>query len=210
MEHPGACYCDQCLIKQMQSPEETERRKGWQTWFKRDCQLLYRFVHRRCYAMGCSEHSQDIVQESFIKGFENISTERYQDRGKPLSAYLCGIAKNLIYELFRLQVKEVKDEAYLHSLADNTIGIEGKVVLKEVEALVKAARDRQPELHRQVIDGLYAQGKSSKVLGEELNTTASNTRIIGHRTIEAIQRELEHRYRLHLSTDAIRAYLKEG
>jgi len=210
MEHSEDCYCDQCLIRQMQSPEETERRKGWQAWFKRDCQLLHRIVHRRCYAMSCLEHSLDIVQESFIKGFENISTKRYQDRGKPLCAYLCGIAKNLIYEIFRLQMKEIKDEEYLHSLADNTIEIEGKVVLKEVEALVKAARDRQPDLHRQVIDGLYTQGKSSKALGEELNTSASNTRIIGHRTIEAIQRDLEHRHHLNLSTDAIRAYLKEG
>jgi DNA-directed RNA polymerase specialized sigma24 family protein len=153
MEHSADCDCDQCLIQQVQSQQETERRKGWEAWFKRDCQFLHGFVQRRCYARGCPAHSQDIVQESFIKGFENISTARYQDRGKPLRAYLSGlsgIAKNLINEVFRLQLKEVKDEEYLNSLADQTREIEGKVVLKEVEELVKAAHDRQPDLHRQV------------------------------------------------------------
>lgn len=210
MEQAEDCCCDQCLIKLMQSPEETDRQKGWEAWYKRDCAFLLNFVNRRCYAMGCPEHSQDIVQESFIKGFENISIEHYQDRGKPLQAYLYGIAKNLIYGMFRLQMKEVKDEEYLNFLADETIEIEGKVILKEVERLVKAARERQPDLHRQVIEGLYAQGKSSKELGEELNTTANNTRIIGHRAVEIIQRELARRYDLNLSTEAIRACIKAG
>jgi RNA polymerase sigma factor (sigma-70 family) len=194
----------------MQSPDEAERQKGWEAWFKRDAATLLMFVHRRCYAMNCPEYSQDIVQDSFIKGFENISVKRYQDRGKPLQAYLYGIAKNLIYGLFRLQMKEVNDEEYLHSLADKMIEIENKVVLNEVEDLVKAACDRQPYQQRQVIEGLYTQGKSSKALAEELNQTASNTRIIGHRTIEAIQRDLEHRHDLNLSTDTIRACIRNS
>jgi hypothetical protein len=96
---------------------------------------------------------------------------------------------------------------FIDTVADKAVEIEDRIVLKEIRAFVKASCDRQPQLQRQIITGLYARGKSSLELGKELNKTANNTRIIGHRTIEAIQIDLEHHYNLHLSTDAIRTCL---
>lgn len=208
MKCSNDCHCDQCLINQMQTPDETERRKGWEAWYRRDYLSLRTLVERRCRAWQCLEHSQDIIQDSFIIGFENIASGRYQDRGKSLNAYLCGIAKNLIHEVFRLQMKEVSSEAYIDSLASDTLRTDDKIVLEEILVWVEGAYDQQPNLHRRVIDGLYAQGKSSDELGQELCKTATHTRTIAHRTVETIRMDLKRRHNLCLSTDVIRTCLK--
>jgi DNA-directed RNA polymerase specialized sigma24 family protein len=94
---------DKYLIKLMTSADETVRQEGWAEWYERDYPDLSTFVNRHSYARGCPEQSQDIIQDSFIKGFENVSSGRYQDRGRSLKAYLYGIAKNLMREAGRLQ-----------------------------------------------------------------------------------------------------------
>lgn len=215
--------CDQRLIKWMLSSNEIERQKGWEEWYKRDKTSLQTFVESHWWVKKHPEYSEDIVQDSFIKGFQNVSTGRFQDRGKPLQAYLCGIAKNLILEEYRHQMreisygayidlndkpKEIGYQAYISSLDDKAIGPEDRIVIQECLDVVKAAHKRLPHPYRRIIDGLYVQGKSSKELGNELHKTANNTRVLSHRAIAAIQTELKRHHKLCLSADAIRACLE--
>ena len=207
MTCPTHCNCDQCLVEQMTSSDKAIRPKGWQTWYERDHKFLQDRVKYRCIAFSCFVHSQDIVQESFIIGFKNISSRRYIYQGKPLRAYLWGIAKNLIFEVYHLKGKTVNDEECILSLADDTISLEQQFELKSILHIVRKAYDQLPGPYRQVTDGLYRHGKSSKELGKELGKKSNNIRAIARRAVQKIKEYLERIHGIQISPAAIRQCL---
>ena len=84
---------------------------GWSRWYKRDQGYLTNFVKFRLYSSGRGALVDDIVQDSFERGFLNITTGRYIYQGISLRGYLCGIAKNLLSDAYRKSKKAV---SYTH------------------------------------------------------------------------------------------------
>jgi len=209
MNHHTGCDCEQCLLAQMTADDPAVRQSGWAAWYRRDAPVIRAFVERRCRALGCQEQGEDLLQDSFLIGFRNVSRGAYADQTKGLRAYLYGIAKNLLCELGRIQRKiggqQTLDEE-LQSI--QTVTLEDRLYLDEVRRRVQEAYQRQSLLHRQVMHGLYVEGKSSDQLGKELGETASNIRAIARRAINEIGRQLAHEYGIHISSGAIRSCLQ--
>jgi len=192
----------------MQSTHPAERQRGWNAWYARDAATLLRYIERRCQAMGCSDHSEDMLQDTFVIGFRNISTGRFAEQGKSLCAYLHGIARNLIYDVARLQRKETLYEAECDRPVEESISPEDRIELETILRLVAEAYQQLSSLCRSIIHGLYAQEKSSQELSAELRKSAINIRAIARRAVLSIHAYLADAYGIQLSSDAIRLCLK--
>ena len=203
----SSCNCDQCLLAQMSATSAAERQKGWDAWYQRDAAALLAFIRRRALLVGCAEHSEDVLHDTFLVGFRNVSAGVFNEQGTSLFAYLVGIAKNRLREIVRIQSREPG------SLDEQTatkawVPDVDRIYLEEVVTKVLEAYTLRPVVHRQVVKGIYAEGRSSTELATELEKTAVNVRAIAHRAVNDIKLSLECQYSLHLSTEAIRACLE--
>lgn len=208
IHHRPTCNCDLWLLMQMRSENPVDRQRGWEAWYLRDAPVLRGYLGRRCQALHCPTHSEDILQDCFLTGFRNISGGRYTEQGKSLCAYLHGIAKNLLYEVIRLQKKETSDQALADVQVEEKISIENQVYLQEVLKLVEEARSRLSPVHQQVVEGLYGEGKSSNEVATELRKTAGNIRAIARRAVNEIRDYLARQYNLLLPSRSIRVWLE--
>lgn len=208
MNHRPDCNCDPCLLAQMQSSNPAERQRGWTAWYSRDAATLLRYTERRCQTLGCGEHSEDMLQDTFVIGFRNISTGHFTEQGKSLCAYLHGIARNVIYDVARLQRKETLYEAECDRPVEEIISPEDRIELENIMRLVAEAYQQLSSLCRSIINGLYAQEKTSQELSVELRKSAINIRAIARRAVLSIHAYLADSYGIHLSSDAIRLCLK--
>ncbi|MBX3015382.1 MAG: RNA polymerase sigma factor [Caldilineaceae bacterium] len=208
MQHTNHCHCDACLLAQMQSADAQLRQQGWEAWYTRDHKAVQRYLARRCHGLGCPEQGEDILHDTFIIAFKNIATGRYQASGRPLGAYLHGIARNRLYDLMRLQQKEMPDEEYLLSCTSSALPVEDQIYLERVLASVHEAHAHLAENYRQVIESLYAQEKNSQEVGTELCKSANNIRTMARRAVNAIGVYLTGHYDLRIPPDAIRLSLR--
>ena len=148
------------------------------------------------------------MQEAFVIGFRRISEGTYEERGRALLAFLYGVAHNLLRSTARRQQRESGDEACLAYTPTSALPVEQQVMLGQVLAMVRDSHARLPAAHRNIIDGLYGQGKASHELGAELDKTAVNVRAIAHRATKSISQQIADEYELELSTQAVRTCIE--
>lgn len=117
------------LIARAQSGDET----AFGMIFEQHSRFVFRFI----YAMiGDIEMAEEIKQETFLAAYRNI---RGFDRQSGLRTWLCAIAKNKIYKLFRSRQKEklnAGEEAASLNLAD------GRIISPDREFLNKELSDK--------------------------------------------------------------------
>lgn len=208
MNHQSDCTCDRCLLALLTAPAAVQRQQGWQAWYDRDRSAVYGYIVRRCRNLGCVEHSDDILQDTFLIAFKNLNSGRFEQQGKALCAYLYGIARNLIYDMARLQQREVLHESETDLPNPHAMALDEQLYLQEVLSNVGDACTQLTPIQRNVVDGLYGQGKSSQDVGVELAKSAMNVRAIAVRATSVMRTYLARRYQLQLSADAIKLCLK--
>jgi RNA polymerase sigma factor (sigma-70 family) len=209
--HGDDCTCDDCLLAQMRSIDAGHRKRGWQAWYERDAATLFGYVQHHCYELGCPEQSEDLVHDTFVVGFRNISSGKYAEQGKPLCAYLYGIAKNMLRKVRWLHNKEgimLPEDDAAEPVAATADPVD-RVMLGQVLTMIEEAYERLSALAQRVITGLYANGKSSKELAAQLKKSAGAVRNIASRSIEDMKSYIAGRYDLQISSDAIRSCLEE-
>jgi RNA polymerase sigma factor (sigma-70 family) len=208
MDHLTDCSCDQCLLMHMRAANAAERQRGWEAWYRRDAPTIQAYIERRCLALQCSEHSEDILQDCFLVGFRNVSNGLYREQGTSLCAYLVGIAKNLLRELVRLRRREPVELSEEETEDEWGLDPDDSLHLEEVVNRVREAYPYLPHLYKRVVKGLYVESKSSSKLADELGKSGGNVRAIAHRAVREIGQYLECQHSMHLSTEAIRACLE--
>jgi RNA polymerase sigma-70 factor (ECF subfamily) len=192
----------------MQAGDPAERKQGWEAWYRRDAQCLLHFLQQRCRALGCPDQAEDLLQDCFVIGFRNVASGAFSPSDKPLGAYLVGIAKNLLRELYRARQRGLADLDEEVAASSSGVEPEDSLFVAEVVGMVRAAAAQGPDVYRQVLAGMYAEGKSSHQLAAELGKNAGNVRAIAHRGVREIGRHLERQHSMHLSAEAIRACLE--
>jgi RNA polymerase sigma factor (sigma-70 family) len=192
----------------MQARDLAARRAAWETWYRRDAPKLFTLLEQRGRRMGWHGDAEDLVQESFIAAFRNISGGRYVDQGAALGGYLYGIAKNLLYEALRLQRRELAGLESEETWAEDGLSLDDALVVNEVRRQVYEAQTRQSPLYRRVVDGLYCEGRSSDEVAVTVGKSAGNTRQIAYRAVNEIADYLKVQHNTHLSSHAIRTCLE--
>jgi RNA polymerase sigma factor (sigma-70 family) len=192
----------------MRSHDAVERRQGWEAWYERDAPALIGYIERRCRAHKCPDHSEDISQDTFLIGFRNVSSGRYQEQGVPLRAYLYGIAFNLIHEVARLRYRESTMPNELEVEALSSLCPDDIISAKEIVRRVQDACADLPQVHLLVLKRVYLEQRTASQVAEEVGKTAGNIRAIAHRAVHHVEQHLKHYHGLNLSHSAIRACLE--
>lgn len=146
--------------------------------------MIYRFV---LVKIGRREEAEDITHQVFLQAWQNIRV--YRHRGHPFGSWLYKIARNQVIDHYRSQKNDVPLES-----AENTIIVAtdepGSVSHKmEMEKVVKGIRALKTE-YQDVIIFRFIEDLSVKETADALHKTEGAVKLIQHRAIEALKKEL--------------------
>jgi RNA polymerase sigma-70 factor, ECF subfamily len=137
-------------------------------------ELHHRFIYKFIYAMlGKHEIAEELTQDTFLGAFKGISSLRGDST---LKTWLCGIAKNHVYQSFRSKRKEgekVDDEFETLNLLDDKNPRPDKHFLnKELNQVIQIALGKLNEDRRLVFVlkemQQFSYGEISEVTGSTI------------------------------------------
>jgi RNA polymerase sigma-70 factor (ECF subfamily) len=155
--------------------------------YERHVVLIYRYIRSK---VNDNQTAEDLCEKTFLRAFERIA--QYRERGKPYSAYLYRIARNIVVDHYR----KVKPEVQLHEdaiLDQGGAGLEDQIVaLEEAKTLLQCLEllsDKYQEVIRLRIIMEMPTESAAKWMGK----SEGATRVLLHRALKALRRELGNR-----------------
>ena len=151
-------------------------------------QKLYRVAYR---IVGNSSEAQDIVQESFLRAFQNL--HRLEDPAK-LGAWLYQITVNLCRSWLRRQrirLRILESEAAFTHVPSLPPAPDEHLIQDELRERILQAIEQLPPRQREVVELFYLQGESYQSIQERLGISKG---LLGWRLKQARQK-LEYRLR---------------
>ena len=155
--------------------------------------LLDRYQHLVCRLaltmLGSSDMVEDVVQESFLIGYENL--ERLRNPAS-FASWIAGITRNICRNLMRERKKTPVSLDYL-----SDIGIEpsdsgnSPYYDKELVVAVRKLIPRLPDRYRVLIELRYTEGFSCQKIADFLNLSKSAVITRLHRARKQLLRLLE-------------------
>jgi len=128
-------------------------------------------------ATGSLEKSEELAQQAFVKGWKNLG--QLKDLSK-FRAWLCGITRNLIYDSYRRQSRDITSKAIpMDSIRDHPSEDEGPIeaaISKEREAIVNEALSKIPETYREPLILYYREDRSYRQVAEQLGFSVRTAR----------------------------------
>ena len=155
---------------------------------------IYRFFYLRT---NQREHSEELASEAFFKFWEH-NKNKPEDYIKNARAFLYRISRNLLVDFIRknnqnkqdISIEEFNDSPNLpRTLVDDSF--RQSVELEEQQSKVKKALTKINPTYADVIIYYYIEGLTSQEIAQILEKTESNVRVIIHRSLEALKKEIE-------------------
>lgn len=146
--------------------------------------LLMRYVRR--VTNQAEEEVEDIVQEVFIKGYENVQSF---DQTKKFSSWIYRIAHNLCIDFFRKKIpitSVIEDGEELFESGEKLI--EELAMEKEKAEEVVRAVERLELKYREVILLYYFEEKSYDEISDILHINTSNVGVLLLRAREKLKK----------------------
>jgi RNA polymerase sigma-70 factor (ECF subfamily) len=140
--------------------------------------------------VGTQGEAEDITGKVFLKAWQAI--DRYQDRGRPFSAWLYRLAHNQVIDHHRTrrEFSGLPDNFSMYSTPDNAFeSVERKRAASE---LAQAFMTLTPE-QRQVIEFKFLEGLDNHAIARRMNRKEGAIRALQMRGLGALRRELEER-----------------
>ena len=138
-------------------------------------------------AVGDAFVADDILQDTFIKVLDNVSSGAYQAQGK-FKSWLFRVAHNLIMDHFRrkkvrniISLTDNQDDlSFLENLPSDEPTIEERLCLRNEQEMVREWVKLLPKEQRQVVAMRYIDDKSFKEIametGVSINTALGRMR----------------------------------
>jgi len=153
--------------------------------YDRYIERIYRFIF---FKVSNQSDAEDIASETFLKVWQYIK------EGQPvknLNALLYSVARNLVIDHYRLQVKKREYEEPLIADIKNISGIAEMIDFKTDEGkILKALKSLKDEYGEVIILRFFddlSVGETAKIIGKSQN----NTRVLAHRALGALRKMLE-------------------
>jgi RNA polymerase sigma-70 factor (ECF subfamily) len=154
---------------------------AWADLYDRHFPTLYRYSYAR---LRCREEAEDIAAQVFVDALRGI--DRYEERGRPILAWLYRIAHNLIVERMRRDERARRLSATLSPNLDHHPGPEG--CLDNLDLLDALARIT-PEQSEVIILRFLSQ-MTSKEVAAALGKTEPAVTSLQFRGMAALKRAL--------------------
>lgn len=143
------------------------------------------------------EQVEDLVQESFVKAFDNLDT---YNTSYAFSTWLYRIATNHTIDYLRkkklqtLSINEpvkTKEGNMKMQLRDHSASTDRKIIKKQRQKIVRNAIEALPEKYRRVIRLRHMEEKSYKEIAEELDMPLGTVKAHIFRARELLYKELK-------------------
>lgn len=126
------------------------------------------FIRRR---LGCPDTTADLVQDTYLRLLTRGKLPEYKDSRK----YLTHIAKGLVIDLYR---RKRVESAYLELIESEPLQVTGSpenhTIVVEALVEIDSLLHRLPIKSRQALLMRQIEGKSYKVIAEELQVSISS------------------------------------
>jgi len=145
------------------------------TLIKRHESKIYGFIYSK---IADRDVSNDIFQDTFIKVIKTLKSNSYNEEGKFLP-WVMRISHNLIVDHFRKTKKmpmyrETEEFSIFSVMSDDSLTIEGKMILDQVEIDLKRLIEELPDDQKEVLVMRMYQDMSFKEISE-LTDVSINT-----------------------------------
>ena len=128
-------------------------------------------------ATGSLSQSEDLAQETFVAAWKQLAGLREPEK---LRAWLCGIARNLINNTLRRQMREPAHAAEQLEAAPESLSVEPspteQAISKEEEAILWRSLERIPEIYREPLVLFYREHQSVEAVAQNLELTEDNVK----------------------------------
>jgi len=151
------------------------------TLIKRHESKIYGFIYSK---IADRDISNDIFQDTFIKVIKTLKSNSYNEEGKFLP-WVMRISHNLIVDHFRKTKKmpmyrETEEFSIFSIMSDDSLTIEGKMIVDQVEVDLKKLIQELPEDQKEVLIMRMYQDMSfkeiSELTGVSINTALGRMR----------------------------------
>ena len=152
----------------------------WSLWHDRFYPVLYRYAAARLHSQ---EDAEDVASQVFVEALKGIG--RYSYRGKPILAWLYGIAAHLVSRRFRDNARTTNglDAVELEGASGDQ-----EATLRSLE--LRMALERLKSDHKEVLVLRFLIDLPTKEVAAILGKTEAATHSLQVRAVEALRREL--------------------
>ncbi len=146
---------------------------------------IYRYIRSR---VGSERDAEDLTGVVFLNAFQALGS--YKERGAPFGAYLYRVARNKIVDHYRNQ-PEPDPLHEQENLLPGTEDTEARVMQAEDIQEIRAAIRKLPENYQEIIRLRVLMELPTEEIGRWMGKKPSNVRVLLHRALKALRRELE-------------------
>jgi RNA polymerase sigma-70 factor (ECF subfamily) len=173
------------LILAMQSGDEA----ALADFYDRYLPSVWRYARARIF--GGVQTVEDVVAETFVAAIQSVA--RLQADGRPLAAWVMGIARHKVADHRRRMVRQF---APLHGddTLDDAQGPYQRLEQCERRAAVADTLEQMRDEERQVLEWKYIEGLSVREIGQRLGRTEKGAEALLYRSRLTFKAALERNY----------------
>ena len=152
--------------------------------YQRYLDQIYRYIRVRVTEDRVAE---DLTEVVFLRSFETLG--RYKERGRPFSAFLYQVARNLLVDHYRQQKEEVPIED-ANQMATSTPTVDEHVIQSERIREIGHALTSLPSDYQEVIRLRVILALSTAEVAAWMGRSEGAIRVLLHRALTALRRRL--------------------
>ncbi len=155
--------------------------------YERYVDRIYNYIYHR---VGNHHDAEDLTARTFYRALSHI--ERYVDRGAPFSAWLYRIAHNLVANWHRDRARRqaIALDDSISPLVGQVTPHEHAEAAEQAEALRRAIHRLSPD-RQQLLILKFSDGLSNAEIGQIMGRSEGAIKSLYHRTLQALQEELQ-------------------
>lgn len=158
--------------------------------YERYMNQLYRYIY---YRIGDPGLSEDFTEAVFLRVWESLASfdvDRISFKG-----WLFRVAQNLLVDYYRTRKNQHSlDEDF--DFPDPQLSPEDRMIATEREALILSALKELKQEYQDVLTLRFVNGLNHSDTAKVLNRSVGAVRVLQHRALRALDKELEFRMRL--------------
>jgi len=152
--------------------------------YQRYVNAIYRYLFVR---LGDVQEAEDLTEDVFFRSFESLGG--YREQGWPFSAFLYRVAKNMLTDFYRRKKPET-GLSVAERAADSLRPLDEHVIRSEQLDDLRQAMDAIAPKYREVVILRVILALPTSVVARWMDQSEGATRVLLHRALESIRREL--------------------
>jgi RNA polymerase sigma-70 factor (ECF subfamily) len=170
--------------------KDRKKKKEFEKIYEQNVDKIFRFAYLK---VSSKDEAEDITSVVFTRFWEKIEKqEKHEDKEiKNPKAFLYTIARNMIIDHYRERKEEKAVDIEKVTVKDERINIEEEASVKHDIEQIKKALDNINEDYQDVIIWYYINELTIPEIAELLNKPEANIRVLIHRAIESLKKQLK-------------------